>query len=557
MITWLQDTFGKHHRMLLGALLVVIIGSFVFYGVAGNGSRGSVTEDLPYPTATGSINLTDAITTRDARDLASFRSLDPDRGRAVSPEDIMEAARVVAYAQKHKDYKPDNALLRTFSEYVEAVEQLAAADALGIPEPAEKDLAAHIRKQRQFAGPGREFNPAVFKQISNFALDRLHLDKGRIQKAIVNEWRIARLLGAIQPDDAPALDALATRLTEVSRAKWTISLATFPRDGFTATIAADDKALAAFYETVKESHRVPKRIKLRYARLDGVKPDLAAKPVDDELIALAARRKDLFPLYGSISDATFLIDNRTELETRWRQEKAAEQLAANLSGTINAKLPIDSPRPATEAIDTILKDAGLTIGTLPAYGEDSLPDSKQLPVALLQNALSLSPKNWRTGTIPYGDAVFVMILDEEIPSRIPALDEVRARVESERVTAETDRLHAEAAKGKALDIATAVKAGKSFAEAASAAGLKVERLPEFDRQAFPDNLRSHETLLENLATGAVSPALTVGRDKVVVHIESRVPPTVTKDDAMFLAYRRLLGTAAARCSAQSLTGITD
>lgn len=555
MITWLQDTFGKHHRMLLGALLVVIIGSFVFYGVAGNGSHSTPTESLPYTTANGPLNLTDPIASRDARDLAAFRSLRTE-SRGYSPEDIMDAARIIAYSQKHKDYKTDNAVLATFSVYLEAVEQLGAADALGIPEPTEKELAAHIRSQRVFAMNG-EFSPALFKQISNYALDRLHLDKGRFQKAIANEWRIARLLAAVQPGDAPALDALATRLAEMSRAKWTIGLATFPRESFTATVAPDDKALAAFYETVKESHRVPKRIKLRYAKLAGVKPDLAAKPVDDELIALAARRKDLFPLYGTISDATFLIDNRTALESAWRMEKAAEQLAANLSGTINTKLPIDAARASAEAIDATLRESGLTIGTLAPFGEDTLPDTKELPAALLQNALSLSPKNWRTGAIPYGDAVYVMILDEEIPSRIPALDDVRARVEAERVTSETNRLHAEAAALKAGEIAAAVKAGKPFAEAATAAGFKVETLPAFDLRSFPENLVSHENLLESLPPGAVSPALAVGRDKVVVHIASRVPPAIAKDDPMLAAYRRLLGTAAARCSAQSVSGASE
>ena len=35
MITWLQNATGKHHRLIFGFLLVIIVVSFVFYGFAG------------------------------------------------------------------------------------------------------------------------------------------------------------------------------------------------------------------------------------------------------------------------------------------------------------------------------------------------------------------------------------------------------------------------------------------------------------------------------------------------------------------------------------------
>ena len=38
MITWLQNATGKHHRIIFGFLLVVIVVSFVFYGFAGRGA---------------------------------------------------------------------------------------------------------------------------------------------------------------------------------------------------------------------------------------------------------------------------------------------------------------------------------------------------------------------------------------------------------------------------------------------------------------------------------------------------------------------------------------
>ena len=41
MITWLQNATSKHHRIIFGFLLVVIVVSFVFYGFAGRGALSS------------------------------------------------------------------------------------------------------------------------------------------------------------------------------------------------------------------------------------------------------------------------------------------------------------------------------------------------------------------------------------------------------------------------------------------------------------------------------------------------------------------------------------
>ena len=550
MITWLQTSLGKHHRTLLGAMLVVIIGSFVFYGYSGNSDRG-FSGSLRHKTASGVIDLTDPRSTRDARDLAAYLS------HGVHADEFLHAARVAAARARAGDSAEDPQGDRLYYYYVSTVDRLAAADALEIPKPSEKALAEFIRSNRDFAGATGEFDSAKFKQIADMARDRLGLDDARLQTALSNAWRVNRLTSAGSPDDAPALGVLAGRISDTLRTKWTVEYAVFSRAGYAPFIPDDAKALSEFFEKNKESYRVPQRVKLRYAKVSGNPAEVQDKPTDDDLLATAGRRKDRFPLFGTVSSATFLLDNRSAIESVWREEKAGESVAAKLSETLGTIMPTGGNRPADEALEGMIKSAGLTASALPAYGSDCVPAGTGLPEALLTGALSLSPQTWRTGAIPFGDAAYVFIYDGAIESRIPALDEVKARVTADRNAAETDRLFAESAKTKAAELADAAKAGKTFADAAKAAGLTVEKPAVFERTSAPEALAAHLDSLDAIAIGGVSGALRQGSDRIIAHIASREVPASTGEDKIATAYRRLVGTSAARCTSESVPGSVE
>lgn len=551
MITWLQESLGKHHRTLLGVLLVVIIGSFVFYGYAGARGERTFEGSLPHATATGTIDLTDARSTRDARDLAAFLA------RSVHTDDFLQVAKGEAFRRQSGDQNDAPRRDTPFGFLVSTVDRLALADALQIPQPGAKELADFIRANRTFAGPSGEFDPALLRQVSELARDRLGLDEVRLQAALGNAWRISRLDAAATPDEAPALAVLSGRLRDTLLTKWTTAAAEFPRAGFSPVIPADETALAAYFETNRETYRIPKRLKLRYARIAGIPPADIGKPTDDDLLATAERRKDKFPLFGSISNSTFLIDNRTPLEACWREEKSGEAAAAKIAESLAANLPLGTGRPDSAALEAMLKTTGLTPVAIPAYGQDSIPTVAGVPAALLSRALELNPQRWRTAAIPYGDGAFIFIYDDVIESRLPALAEVRPRVTADRNQAETERLFAEEATRRVAEITAAVAAGREFAGAAASAGFKPLDIPAFEYRSAPEKIAPHLTVLDTVPLGGISPALASGRDRLVVRVISRTIPAPDRDDALGTSYRRLLGNAAARCTAETIPGAAD
>ncbi len=538
IITRLQTSLQKHHKTLLACLLVVIIASFVFYMGPSSGSRGGDVTRMHR-----GIDLADLRSSRDARDLAAFSLI--SYGRTLHTEDFLHIARTA-----RTDGSGDRETGALFGFLVSTTDRLLDADALGIPMPGDKELRDFIAAHPLFKDNSGAFSPSALKALTEHARARLGLDEARLQHALGNAWRLRKLAALEAPSSAPALSVLAARLSEKDRTRWTVETASFSRADFSAKVASDDKSLADFFAANRERYRVPEKLRLRFARVPGdtKAADALPPPSDAALASFVKSRPDLFPAAAASTD--FLKDNRDAALKAWRAERAGEARAVALSGTLESAMPLGSPRPDNDKVDALIKAAGLTAVKLPAYSADDLPKGTGVPDALLADALRLNSTEWRTGASFFGADAFVFIFDGSDPSRLPELAEVRARVVADHAAAETDRLFAEAASRKAVEIAAAVKAGKDFAAASTAAGFKVTPARNFERGECPDDLAAHLTALDPLAIGEVSPMLTAGRDRLVARIITKLAPDTTKDDPATAFHTAQIGSMSAALTAQ-------
>lgn len=121
---------------------------------------------------------------------------------------------------------------------------------------------------------------------------------------------------------------------------------------------------------------------------------------------------------------------------------------------------------------------------------------------------------------------YVLQLSAVTTPRPLTLEEAR-----ERVTTDLKRDRAQEALGlKAAEIRnaidTAVKAGKSFAEAAQAAGAKAEKFPAFSRQEpqmEPENSGEIMRTAAEMKAGELSPVVPAASGSVLVFVEQRLP----------------------------------
>ena len=207
MITWLQNATGKHHRLIFGFLLVIIVVSFVFYGFAG---RGALKGSGSYMYL--GVDLNDPSVRLRHRDAQFFANMTGQR--------------------------MDNVSLQ------QRVAELSLANSLNIPDPSEAEIRK-IAKDATMPPDGKAEGDTLGKFI-DFASKQLNASdletRARFESFIKDTWRINKAM-TILSGGGHATAAQVKRILDRERAKWTVDAATLPSANFKATIA-DDEAKA-------------------------------------------------------------------------------------------------------------------------------------------------------------------------------------------------------------------------------------------------------------------------------------------------------------------------
>lgn len=488
MITWIQTSFGKHHKVLLGLLLGITIISFVFFGAWSSAGPGGTRTQSYLGLNLGS-----------ARETAPFR--------------------------KYLRFEYGDDLLRRVDEqqyrmwFLGNILDAHMADALQIPDPNDAQLKAFAER-----------NPDIVAKIKTLAPG----EKQDFAHYLNTRWRIEHAGNILRgPGYAlPFESALAWRIINT---QWTIETATLANASFSPAFTPSEDALRNFYEQNKENYRIPPRLTLATATFQpdatdaaAIAPD-AAPPTENELRQHAYANAQAFtPQLDLAKFDDQLKTRKDEIIQHMRTSKIRDHLAGRISTLLADELPVDIP-PAPDKIAKILAATKATQHTLAPYGKDSIPTGTGIPNALLEAALKLGNDVWRSDVYPLGNNnVIVFFHQKTDPSRIPTLEEVRDKVTASFVQQERNRLFSEhcVATGKQLNAALAE--GKTFADAARALGLTVKTYPPFKFIALPNELQALENTLPGelnaTAEGGLTPFLRNGPDALYAYVLKKEAP---------------------------------
>jgi hypothetical protein len=488
MITWIQTSFGKHHKVLLGLLLGITIISFVFFG-AWSSARPGGTRAKSYL----GVNLDSA------RETAPFRKYI----RFEHGEDLLQRID----GQQYSFWFLGNIL------------DCHTADALQIPDPNEAQLKAFAER-----------NPDLVAKIKTLAPG----EKQDFAHYLNTRWRIERANNILRgPGYALSFEsALAWRILNTH---WTIETATLANATFSPAITPTEDALKSFHEQHKEDYRVPPRVTLTTATFQPDATDAAAvppgdaPPTDDELRRYAHGNAQAFtPRLDLAKLDDQLKTRKDEIIQHMRTSKIRDHLAGRISTLLADELPVDAP-PAPGKIPKILAATNAVQHTLQPYGKDSIPAGTGLPNALLEAALKLGNEVWRSDVYPLGNNNVVVFFHQKTePSRIPALEEIRDKITAGFVQQERNRLFNEHCVATGRQLNSALAEGKKFADAATALGLTVKTYPPFKFLALPNELKPLENTLpvelNATAEGSLTPFLRNGADALYAHVAKKETP---------------------------------
>ena len=487
MITWLQNATGKHHRIIFGFLLVVIVVSFVFYGFAGRGALSSGAYMYQ------GVDLNDPSVRARFRDATFFAQR---TGRGMS------------------------------NDLTQHIALLSIADGLGIPSPSDLEIRSIARETTipydVKSGDGlKKFVELAAKQL-NVSDDET---RARFEAYIKESWRIQKAIRTLA-GSGHATSSQIKRILDRERTKWTVDVATFSAASFKPEIKVDDaKVKEAFEKAVQaakyaeaealrtgkpavtanfENYRLPAQVAVTAVTISGSVADTA--PVsDDEIINMGYNQAEKFKFEtGKVKEQA--LAKRAELEKLVRADRAIMKFAGEISDELAEKFATDMVKADSKELAAWIKAKNAKVIVIPSFEVINPPTVAKIPAEALRVAGELNEKEWRTEVYRSEEGATFVLLNKRTADRLPTYEEAKIKAVENWKKSQLNRLLAEevAKVGKALQ--ADIAAGKSFTDSAKAQKLVMTSPAAFSIYSLPEALNGADA-----NTGALIEAAGVGK----------------------------------------------
>ena len=305
---------------------------------------------------------------------------------------------------------------------------------------------------------------------------------------------------AVTPSEIQDDVAARNQLTEAS-------YAALKKADFTAGVVVTDEELTKRYEEQKEQFKTPEQRKVRFVSFVPPAPADPAKPLSPTEQTTALQK-----CVNAAYDFSQLIKKGSKFD---------DLIAKQQSELAEAAKAPDYKAPFTFAV------------------AETEPFSNQSPPATLEESeeiaeaiFALTKENPASGHLIGKKGAYVALLPEGgiTEPKQKTFDECKAIVTGQLQSEKADE--AMRKKGEELQkkIVEATKAGKSFAEACEAAGVKAEIVPAFSqKKPAPGPLASNiQQAAAKLAPGEVSEFITSTQGGLIVHLDNR--PAIDEKD---------------------------
>jgi hypothetical protein len=277
----------------------------------------------------------------------------------------------------------------------------------------------------------------------------------------------------------------------------------FSASNYLSQVIATPDTVAQFYTNELAYYRLPDRVQINYVAFDvtnfmaDAEKKLTKTNLDDQVEAL-------YQHYGT--NAFTGVTSPAEIKARFREALIHKQALADARAQANdfasAVFNLDPAKPENLAI--VAKQKGLAVHTTAPFGAEYGPDEFLASPEFTRAAFQLSTDEPLAGPLVEEDAVYVIALAKQLPSEIPSLDDIHARVEQDYQLREATLLAQRAGTNFVRTLTSRMTTGRSFASICAANGLQPQTLPPFSlsTQKLPE-LNGHADL-EQLKKAALS-----------------------------------------------------
>ena len=535
MISWIQNTFQKHFRVIFAILLAVTIVSFIF-------TIGSTP---------GIGRAERTITKRDffGVNLASQKEA----------TQMLSDARLSASLQMSQEVYDQSSLERYAQIRVAA---LHIADQLHLPAASESDIKAFIQTLPAFQGENGQFDAARYSTFRQNVLSAGRSNEADIVRVIADDTR-ATAAEQLLAGPGYALPSDVRNQLELADTRWTVSTATVDVSSFKPAVNPTEAEISKYFQDNILRYQIPVKVSVNAV-------DFSALAVFDQVSVTPSEVREFydanpsrFPAPETKAKAPAKPDAnaafeavRSKVEVALKLEKA-RQISLKAASDFEVAL-YDSKISRGPALAQFISSRGLKVRQIPPFSEDAPPSDLGITPQLAESLFHLDSERYYSDAFATPAGASVLIWNATIPSRQPVLAEVRDKVVADFTSVTRNRSFVEVGRAIRSKLEAAVHSGQDFSKAAASAaatyGVKIETksYPSFTFRDRPQDLPIPVLgTLENLKKGQVS-EMTVSEDKgTFVYAADRKAPDLSESNPHYAEARLVLARNAARSAPAS------
>lgn len=513
MITKIQNVTQKHHKIIFGILLVLIIIAFVF----------TIGSSIPYFGDRGGLMDYQPNT------FYGYDLKNPEQMREVQVQAMSEA-------------------MLSGAETNEAIENLMyrymyfthLGNTMNIKTVSSPDLNNYIKSRAYFMSADGKFdeskwNKFVSERTADGRITKDDLNKVLAKNALVE--KIENLMagpGYVLPEEVSGH-------FKRNYGTWDIQLVKIPFDSFTTKISSDENALKTFYESNKENFRLPMAVGI----------DVALVPASNFKIDEPSE-SDLQKFYNDTkSNYATVKDGKTEIPSLATikdkviadyKKNSAIKKAMIEAEAIVTKLYDSEAKFTTDLFKNSMAEYGnkVKINNVKNYRPTDSTFPEGIPQSVLAVGYKLDETNFYGDPVPSEEGAWIVFFREKEDSYIPDFNKAKKAVEAVYKNVEKEKAFSEYGKKTKDSIKDGLSKGKQFneliemdkVELLSANNFSIMK-PTPEMQSVLEAYYLLRDTLPNMKKGDVSDMLTYNKNGYIIYVSKINEPELDANSPIY------------------------
>ena len=306
----------------------------------------------------------------------------------------------------------------------------------------------------------------------------------------------------------------------------------FSASNYLASVSVAPDAVMQFYTNRQAGYRIPDRVQVSYVRFDLT--NFLAEATQDlaKMTNLDLQIDEMYKQGGT----NFLREWKAQTPEEARRNIRVDTLRKlQMQGARKKALEFATPLfdmdpVRTDNLDKLAKEKELTVQITEPFDQRDGPSELAVGQDFAAKAFARTPVEPFAGPIVGMDGVYVIAFNKKIPSEIPALDKIRARVEKDYQLGQAQDLARKAGLVFYPTLTNGLAQGKTVAALCADAKLQLVDLPpisistrELEQVSEHLPLNQFKQLAFGTTVGKVSPFQMTTAGGVIVYVKSKLP----------------------------------